>query len=70
VKDKGKRNTRKGTECMPQHSLSFCKTETLCVSLMDYRGEPFCHNVGQIFISRNIVQGKRLADEVFPGEMI
>jgi len=37
---------------------------------MRYRGESFCHDFGQVFTSGNVVQGKRLADEVFSGEVI
>jgi len=47
-----------GAECMSQYSLTFCETETLCMSLVEYRGRNFWHNVCEIPGSRNVTQGK------------
>jgi len=47
-----------GAECMSQHSLSFCETETLYMSLVKHRGKTFRHDVCEVLASKDITQGK------------
>ena len=55
---------------MSQYSLSFCETEILGMSLVKYREKTFRHSVCKVLASREVTQGKWLADLMFPGEMV